>query len=304
MKSAWNKGKRFPHSKEHEVNRLAAVRAALKFKVWPRGYRRPKKHTQPMLDALHAKMKENPEHYKKVAIANLPKDINGSKNGNWKGGITAKTRGIRFSKEYKHWRATCLKRDGEQCKLCGSKSNLQIHHIIPISECNLIACLRMNGVTLCKAHHYENDKAWKGKRFTQHQSSGKTLALIFTIPHKFQEYSTVGNWQIHNGFPVIFVSELSDWRREALIAIHELVEVLTCTLDGVTQEIVDKFDMEYEKNRPEGDESEPGDASDAPYRKQHCLATGIERILAAEWGVDWKKYEDELCELPEVETKL
>lgn len=83
-----------------------------------------------------------------------------------------------------------------------------------------------------------------------------------------------------------------------LIAVHELVEVLLCKHDGVTQKSVDKFDMAYEKKRKPNDDSEPGDNPKAPYVKQHCIATGVERILAAGLGVSWKEYEDELCALP------
>lgn len=128
--------------------------------------------------------------------------------------------------------------------------------------------------------------------------------IIETIPHQEQRYTTVGDWYYDpDGTLHIKVSQLGDHRHENLIALHELVEVLTCELAGVTQQQVDEFDKAYEDNRPDGDESEPGDATDAPYRKQHCLATGIERILASEWGVDWKAYEDELCALPDVEPK-
>ena len=126
---------------------------------------------------------------------------------------------------------------------------------------------------------------------------------IETILHENHRYTTVGDWYFEGEDIVIKVSKLSDWRREALIAVHELVEVLLCKHEGVTQAQVDKFDNDYEANRSRGDESEPGDASDAPYRKQHCIATGIERMLAAELGVDWKPYEDELGELPDAKPK-
>lgn len=127
---------------------------------------------------------------------------------------------------------------------------------------------------------------------------------IETIPHDQHRYTTVGDWYYkEDGTLVIKVSQLSDWRYEALIAIHELVEVILCKQDGVATEVVDKFDKDFEANREEGNEVEPGDEPNAPYVKQHCIATGVERVLAAALGVSWKLYEKELCDLPEVEEK-
>lgn len=124
--------------------------------------------------------------------------------------------------------------------------------------------------------------------------------IIETIPHGQHRYPTVGDWFYDtDGTLRIKVSTLSDWRRELLVAVHELVEVLTCKNDGVSQEVVDRFDMEYEKKRnPDDIESEPGDDPKAPYVDQHCLATGIERILAQKWGVKWNEYTDEIESLP------
>ena len=130
--------------------------------------------------------------------------------------------------------------------------------------------------------------------------------IIKTIPHDQQRYPTAGDWWFEpycQGKPEeecdlhIRVSGTGNWRYEALVALHELVEVLKCKHDGVSQKEVDEFDIEYEKNRKDGDDSEPGDSPDAPYRFQHCLATGIERIMCAEFGLDWKAYDDALMAL-------
>jgi hypothetical protein len=127
---------------------------------------------------------------------------------------------------------------------------------------------------------------------------------IKIIPHQDHRYTTVGDWFFSpDGTMEIRVSKLSDWRRQLLIAVHELCEVAICTHDGVSAEVVDKFDIEYEKNRHPDNEDEPGDDPSAPYVKQHCIATGIERVLAASLGVNWKTYEVELGELPDVEPK-
>lgn len=121
---------------------------------------------------------------------------------------------------------------------------------------------------------------------------------IEVIPHNQHRYPTVGDWYFEGENLVIKVSKLSDWRLEMLIVLHELVEVLKCKHDGITAEEVDKFDKAFEVKRGPDNFDEPGDEPDAPYVKQHCLATGIERIMAAELGVSWKEYEQELDALP------
>lgn len=128
--------------------------------------------------------------------------------------------------------------------------------------------------------------------------------IIETIKHEDQRYTTCGDWFYEvDGTLHIKVSELSDKRREVLIAIHELVEVLLCEDAGVTQLAVDEFDKQYEASRAPDNFDEPGDDPMAPYVRQHCLATSVERMLAAEMGVNWKEYEEELDALPDVEPK-
>ena len=116
---------------------------------------------------------------------------------------------------------------------------------------------------------------------------------IETIPHDQQRYDTAGDWIWEpNGDLTIRVSETGDWRANAAIGVHELVEVLLCKQEGIGQEVVDAFDMAYEARRPEGDESEPGDDPAAPYNRQHCFATAVERMLIAAFGMTWNEYEN------------
>lgn len=88
------------------------------------------------------------------------------------------------------------------------------------------------------------------------------------------------------------VSPMSDWRHEMLLAIHEAVEALMCMHNGVSQASVDRFDEEYYKTHE--CDKDAGDDPDAPYVREHCFATAIERILCAELDVNWKAYDDEL----------
>lgn len=89
------------------------------------------------------------------------------------------------------------------------------------------------------------------------------------------------------------VSPMSDWRREVLLGIHEAVEAIMCKHNGVSQEQVDKFDLEYDKTH--AFDVNAGDDPEAPYQHEHCLATAIERILCAELRVNWESYDTELA---------
>ena|SRR5215472_13054601 len=122
---------------------------------------------------------------------------------------------------------------------------------------------------------------------------------IVTIPHKTQRYNTVGDWQFNEkGDLFITISDMGDWKKEFLVAFHELIEVMLCKHRGISQELVDKFDIDYEAKRDSEDvESEPGDAPGAPYRKEHFLATSLERIMSQELDVDWRAYEEAIFNL-------
>lgn len=121
--------------------------------------------------------------------------------------------------------------------------------------------------------------------------------IIETIPHREQRYPTVGDWFQRGNVLHIRVSKMSDPRYEFLVALHELVEVYLCRHDGVTEKSVDRFDRTFERRRKKGNTDEPGDDPRAPYRRQHCVATGIERIAAALLGVSWKIYDAEVNSL-------
>lgn len=118
---------------------------------------------------------------------------------------------------------------------------------------------------------------------------------IVSIPHNKQRYETVGDWfEAPDGTLMIAVSKMSDPRYEVLVAIHELIEVTLCKQRGISQELVDEFDRAFEERRANDNIDEPGDDSHAPYRKEHFFATSIERLVAAELGVDWKTYDEEV----------
>ena len=108
---------------------------------------------------------------------------------------------------------------------------------------------------------------------------------IETIPHGDQRYPTAGDWMFDNDHLVIRVSDLGDWRYSMAVGLHEAVEALLCKQDGISQTAVDQFDRGYEG------EGEPGDDPEAPYHRQHCAATEVEKTLVAALGVPWDVYD-------------
>ena len=124
---------------------------------------------------------------------------------------------------------------------------------------------------------------------------------VKTIPHAQHRYETVGDyWTTDKGEVKreVRVSEMGNWKYEFLVAIHEQIEQALCINRGISEELITKFDEEYEASRrPDDLTSEPGDDSNAPYRREHFFATSIERLIAAELGVDWGEYEKAIYNL-------
>ena len=108
---------------------------------------------------------------------------------------------------------------------------------------------------------------------------------IKTIPQKEQRYETVGDYWNEGEKDFFRISDCGNRKYEAMLAIHELIEKFLCESDGVTNKQIDDFDFNYK-----GD-GEPGDDKDAPYRKQHLFATGVEKLLCSYFGIDWKTYD-------------
>lgn len=114
---------------------------------------------------------------------------------------------------------------------------------------------------------------------------------IEVIPHAQQRYSTIGDYvEDSPGIWRILVSDTGDWKMNALIAFHEVAELIQTEAAGIAEPIIKAFDERFEASihPPEG---EPGDQPDAPYRQQHSTAEAFERLLAAQIGVDWQEYD-------------
>lgn len=125
---------------------------------------------------------------------------------------------------------------------------------------------------------------------------------IKAIDHKDQRYETCGDWIFEpDGSIIIYVSKMKNWKYELAVAIHEMIEVLDCKENGVSQETVDKFDKDFEKMRDIYPDiiglTEPGDMKAAPYFLSHQMATEVERKYIYENALNWDEYEREVNSL-------
>lgn len=126
---------------------------------------------------------------------------------------------------------------------------------------------------------------------------------ITVIPDSKHRYPFSGaDWTFDSkGNLEVRVSEMSDWRREVCLGFHEAAEAVLCKHNGVSQNAVDTFDSEYDKTH--SSDLNAGDDPLAPYHHEHCIATAIERILAAELNVQWGEYDSELASFPSRQNK-
>ena len=106
-------------------------------------------------------------------------------------------------------------------------------------------------------------------------------------------YDTAGDYYQKNDRLHLEIARQEEEDYEFLIAIHELIEWYLAKKAGIKEFDITAHDVQFEKNRKagvHGPHDEPGDAYNAPYRRQHRFAENIERLIAQELGVDWDSY--------------
>src|SRR5215471_18654695 len=127
----------------------------------------------------------------------------------------------------------------------------------------------------------------------------KPVFNISQVPHKKQRYETVGDW-IPGKPAEIRVSKMKDQRYVFLVALHEMIEYELCKKNGISDEEVVMFDVNFEAERRKNlhpFDAEPGNDPRAPYRNEHDFATSIEMIVAQKLGVKWSDYEKTVLSL-------
>jgi len=88
--------------------------------------------------------KNNPERVLKWSIKHLEKNC-----------ILFNLTTVEYKYALNSWSKTIRKRDENKCQMCGSKENLNAHHIIYKSNYPQLSLNINNGITLCRYCHYE-----------------------------------------------------------------------------------------------------------------------------------------------------
>ena len=118
------------------------------------------------------------------------------------------------------------------------------------------------------------------------------VKVISEIEHR--PCASGGDWFFDdNGDLQVRVTKMSNWRRETILALHEVCEAVLCKHNGVSQADVDAYDAEYMKRSPDSF-MDAGDSPTAPYTREHGFASAVERLMATEMDTNWSDYAHEL----------
>lgn len=115
---------------------------------------------------------------------------------------------------------------------------------------------------------------------------------VLTRPAKAMNYPTGGDYGVAvRGHWWIHLAENSRWEYEALVLVHELVEMILTKQRKISWDKITKFDTDNLEL------DDPGTDKRAPYHKEHMFATKIEKQLCKELGLDWETYDQSFDKL-------
>ena len=104
------------------------------------------------------------KHHTKETKRKMSLARKGSKNANWRGGLTELIRGIRRSPEFYQWRKAVLERDNHACQDCGTTEMVDAHHIRAILDYPDGVFEVENGITMCGNCHKRHTSWQRLKR--------------------------------------------------------------------------------------------------------------------------------------------
>jgi hypothetical protein len=112
---------------------------------------------------------------------------------------------------------------------------------------------------------------------------------INIIPHSQMRYDTLDDWQMDGDNIVFQIVDTGNNLYTKIVLVHALVEQLLTEAKGISEEEITRFDVDHP------DSLEPGLEQNAPYRSEHLLAEGIERLICAYLNIPWREYNQGGC---------
>lgn len=116
----------------------------------------------------------------------------------------------------------------------------------------------------------------------------KTYKLVIRPPKKMRYPTTGDYYKIKDGW-IIVGADLKNHDYNFLTLIHEFVELYLTQRHGISEPRIKEFDEWFEKERDKGRFKKlfgPGWHPKAPYRREHLIASKVEKLLANELGVN------------------
>lgn len=119
---------------------------------------------------------------------------------------------------------------------------------------------------------------------------------IKTIPNDMMRIpGGIGDyWYDNEGVLQIRVIDMQNEFYEKMVCIHEMIEEALTKKRGVPEPDIQAFDEAFERARVMGlrtNDEEPGFSNDAPYLREHTLATSVEMMMCALAGESWTDYD-------------
>lgn len=123
----------------------------------------------------------------------------------------------------------------------------------------------------------------------------KLVISLRTDDIKKHRYESIDDWQqpINLGDEVLFNAQTADMKNvdyNFLVLLHAMVEQYLCFRKDITDKQVTEFDMQHTHC------TDPGSHAEAPYHKQHEMATVVETIAAGALGINMDEYEKAIDE--------
>lgn len=117
---------------------------------------------------------------------------------------------------------------------------------------------------------------------------------MVVLPHKMlRTYPDVGDWFLNGDQTpaMVCAADTGHDLSNLAILLHEFVEAIWCSRNGVTEQEVNDFDREWFERNPDSDD-EPGHDTHAPYHIGHLIAERFEREFLLQFGRMWSHHVD------------